>query len=168
MVTLRALTPDDAPALTRVYSGASIRHTTGQALTLDQAHEKIRAALARAAETPRAQWSWGIVATGEMIGLISLRRRSPSMGTLSYILREDTWGNGYATQAARLVVDFAFTTAGLERLEAMHHPDNPASGRVLAKVGFTRTGTFDRCVEDGPAVPYQVYALQSLVPYGQG
>ncbi|MCF3146869.1 GNAT family N-acetyltransferase [Streptomyces platensis] len=159
MVTLRALALEDAPALARIYSGASIRHTTGKPLTPDQAHEKIRTALARAAETPRAQWSWGIVATGEMIGVISLRRRSPSLGTLSYILREDTWGHGYATQAAQHVVDFAFTTAGLERLEAMHHPDNPASGRVLAKVGFTRTGTSDRCVEDGPAVSYQVYAL---------
>lgn len=81
------------------------------------------------------------------------------MGTLSYILREDTWGNGYATEAVRYVVDFAFTAAGLERLEAMHHPDNPASGRVLAKAGFTRTGTSDRPADDGTAVPYQVYAL---------
>ncbi|MEU8686439.1 hypothetical protein [Streptomyces sp. NPDC048611] len=42
MVTLRALGPDDATALTRIYSGASIQHTTGKPLTLDQAHEKIR------------------------------------------------------------------------------------------------------------------------------
>ncbi|MFE3881812.1 GNAT family N-acetyltransferase [Streptomyces lydicus] len=159
MVTLRALGPDDATALTRIYSGASIRHTTGKPLTLDQAHEKIRTSLARAAETPRAQWSWAIVPTDEMIGLISLRRRTPSMGTLSYILREDTWGNGYATDAVKHVVDFAFTTAGLDRLEAMHHPDNPASGRVLTKTGFTRTGTSDRPAEDGAAVAYKVYAL---------
>jgi len=149
MVTLRELTADDARALTLIYSGAAVRHTTGKPLTLDQAHEKIRTALARAAETPRAQWSWGIVATDEMFGLIALRRRSSSLGTLSYILREDTWGNGYATQAAQYVVDFAFTTAGLERLEAMHHPDNPASGRVLTKSGFTRTGTCDRHADDG-------------------
>ncbi|MFF9787698.1 GNAT family N-acetyltransferase [Streptomyces nigrescens] len=159
MVTLRELTTDDARALTRIYSGASVRHTTGQELTLAQAQQKVRAALARAAETPRAQWSWGILATDEMIGLISLRRRSPSLGTLSYILREDTWGNGYATEAVKHVVDFAFTTAGLERLEAMHHPDNPASGRVLIKTGFTRTGTCDRRTDDGTAVVYQVYAL---------
>ncbi|MGA5566791.1 GNAT family N-acetyltransferase [Streptomyces platensis] len=159
MVTLRALVPDDAPALTRIYSGASVRHTTGKPLTLDQAQEKIRTALARAAEIPRAQWSWGIVATDEMIGLISLRRRTPTMGTLSYILREDTWGNGYATEAVKHVVAFAFTTAGLERLEAMHHPDNPASGRVLTKTGFTRTGTCDRRTDDGTTAAYQVYAL---------
>ncbi|MGI5262527.1 GNAT family N-acetyltransferase [Streptomyces angustmyceticus] len=161
MVTLRALALEDAPALARIYSGASIRHTTGKCLTLDQAHEKIRTALARAAETPRAQWSWGITAD-EMIGLIALRRRTPTMGTLSYILREDTWGHGYATEAAQHVVAFAFATAGLERLEAMHHPDNPASGRVLTKAGFTRTGTCDRQTEDGTAVAYQVYTLPLL------
>ncbi|MYU23491.1 GNAT family N-acetyltransferase [Streptomyces sp. SID8352] len=161
MVTLRSLALDDAPALTRIYSGASIRHTTGKPLTLDQAHEKIRASLARAAETPRAQWSWGVLAADEMIGLISLRRRTPSMGTISYILREDSWGNGYATHAADQVVTVAFTTVGLNRLEAMHHPDNPASGRVLIKAGFTHIGTSDRQVEGGTTVPYQVYALQN-------
>lgn len=159
MVTLRALCPDDATALTRVYSGASIRHTTGKPLTLDQAHEKIRTALARAAETPRAQWSWAILTADEMIGLISLRRRTPSMGTISYILREDTWGHGYATHAAHQVLAVAFTTAGLNRLEAMHHPDNPASGRVLAKAGFTRIGTSNRHTDDG-TVPYELYALE--------
>ncbi|MEV8452558.1 GNAT family N-acetyltransferase [Streptomyces sp. NPDC052095] len=160
MVTLRALSPDDAPALTRIYSGASVRHTTGKPLTLDQAHDKIRAALARAAETPRAQWSWCILAADEMIGLISLRRRTPAMGTISYILREDTWGHGYATHAAHQVVTVAFTTAGLNRLEAMHHPDNPVSGRVLTKSGFTRIGTTDRDTETGTA-PYELYALES-------
>lgn len=159
MVTLRALTLDDAPALTRIYSGASVRHTTGRALPLDQGQQKIRSALARAAETPRAQWSWGILAADQMIGLIALRRRSPCMGTISYILREDTWGSGHATAAARQVVAFAFTTAGLERVEAMHHPANPASGRVLAKAGFTRTGTTDRPAPDGAVVPYDTYAI---------
>ncbi|MFJ2271795.1 GNAT family N-acetyltransferase [Streptomyces sp. NPDC087849] len=160
MVTLRALAPGDAPDLARIYSGASIRYTTGKALTLDQAQEKIRAALARGAENPRAQWSWGILAADEMIGLIALRRRSPSMGTISYILREDTWGNGYATHAAHQVAALAFTTAGLNRLEAMHHPDNPASGRILAKAGFSRIGTADRDTETG-TVPYELYALES-------
>ncbi|MFJ3205754.1 GNAT family N-acetyltransferase [Streptomyces sp. NPDC086989] len=160
MVTLRALALDDAPALTRIYSGASIRHTTGRPLSLDQAHDKIRAALARAAETPCAQWSWGILHEAEVIGLISLRRRTAAMGTISYILRDDSWGHGYATHAARQVVTAAFTTAGLNRLEAMHHPDNPASGRVLTKVGFTRIGTADRDTETG-TVPYELYVLET-------
>ncbi|MER0485091.1 GNAT family N-acetyltransferase [Streptomyces sp. Edi2] len=99
-----------------------MRHTTGKPLTLDQAHEEIRTALARAARAPRAQWSWGILATDEMIGLIALRRRAPSLGTLSSSSREDTWGNGYATEAVKHVTAFAIATAGLERREAMHTP----------------------------------------------
>ncbi|MFI0813757.1 GNAT family N-acetyltransferase [Streptomyces echinatus] len=85
----------------------------------------------------------------ELIGLISLRRRTPSAATISYILREDSWGNGCATHAARQVVTVAFTTAGLNRLEAMHHPDHPASGRVLTKAGFTHVGTSERHTDDG-------------------
>ncbi|MER6309452.1 GNAT family N-acetyltransferase [Streptomyces sp. NPDC001657] len=134
-MTLRELTTDDTQALTRIYDGAAVRHTTGAELTLARAHLKVRTALARAAETSRAQWSWAIVDTHEMIGLVALRRRSPSMGTLSYILREDTWGNGYATAAVKHVVEFAFTTVGLERLEAMHHPDTrpPADTRIARR-----------------------------------
>ncbi|MEU1801160.1 GNAT family N-acetyltransferase [Streptomyces sp. NPDC019937] len=159
MVTLRALTPDDAPALQRIYSGASVRYTTGRAFTLREAQDKIRAALARAAEKPRRQWTWGIVVEGELIGRIALRRRTPAMASLSYILREDTWGNGYTTEAAKRVVQFAFTTADLDFLEAAHHPANLASGCVLAKIGFTRTGTSDRRIGDGTTVPFPVYAL---------
>ncbi|MCZ2526978.1 GNAT family N-acetyltransferase [Streptomyces sp. HB2AG] len=160
MVTLRDLTPDDAPALQRIYSGASIRCTTGRTLTLGEAQNRIRAALAGAADKPRQRWAWGIAVGGELIGRIALRRRTPAMATLSYILREDTWGNGYATEAAERVVRLAFTTTDLNRLEAMHHPANPASGRVLTKAGFTRTGTSHRRAGDGTAVPYQVYAMR--------
>ncbi|MGR3935311.1 GNAT family N-acetyltransferase [Streptomyces sp. BRA346] len=159
MVTLRDLILEDAPALQRIYSGGSVRYTTGRACTLGEAQDKIRTALARAAENPCQQWTWGIAVDGELIGRIALRRRAPVVASLSYIFREDTWGNGYATEAANRVVQFAFSTADLARLEAMHHPANPASGRVLVKSGFTRTGTSDRRSEDGTAVPFQVYAL---------
>ncbi|MEU7067279.1 hypothetical protein [Streptomyces sp. NPDC046161] len=42
----------------------------------------------------------------------------------------------------------------------MHHPDNPASGRVLVKTGFTRMGTVDRDTETG-TVPYELYVLET-------
>ncbi|MFE2853636.1 GNAT family N-acetyltransferase [Streptomyces lavendulae] len=155
---LRAVELDDAPALMRVYSGATARFTTGRAITLAEARAKIQAALDRAAENPRVQWNWGIVVDDELIGLITLRRRSPTMGSISYSLREDRWGHGYATEAVKHVVSFAFTTIGVNRVEAMHHPDNPASGRVLTKSGFLCTGTHDQH-EGGTVVPYVVYAV---------
>jgi hypothetical protein len=48
-------------------------------------------------------------------------------------------GHGYATTAVALVLDFASTALGLASVDAKHHPDNHASGRVLTKSDFTCT-----------------------------
>ena len=50
------------------------------------------------------------------------------------------WGHGYATEAARAVIDYAFTALGVSRLEAGARISNPASRRVLEKCGFQWTG----------------------------
>ena len=50
------------------------------------------------------------------------------------------WNNGYCTEAARAVVDFAFTDLGLHRIFAHHLVRNPASGRVMQKIGMRFEG----------------------------
>ena len=49
-------------------------------------------------------------------------------------------GNGYITEAARAVMMFGFETLGLQRIQASHFPRNPASGRILQKLGMEREG----------------------------
>lgn len=159
MITLRELAAADVPAVRRVYSGASVRFTHDRPYTTGQAHDRVSRALAAAREKPRVRWDFGVVHGWDLVGTISLRLREPGLGTLGYILREDTWGRGYATHAARQVVAFAFTLAGLDCLEAKHHPGNPASGRVLVKAGFTRVGTAGLPHTDGVVVPYPVYGF---------
>ncbi|MBC2665813.1 GNAT family N-acetyltransferase [Novosphingobium flavum] len=58
---------------------------------------------------------------------------------LGYWIARDAWGQGYATEAARAVLTLA-RTLGHRRIVAQHFIDNPASGRVLRKVGFCPTG----------------------------
>ncbi len=58
---------------------------------------------------------------------------------LGYWIARDWWGRGYATEAARAVLKLA-KTLGHRRISAGHFTDNPASGRVLIKVGFKPTG----------------------------
>jgi ribosomal-protein-alanine N-acetyltransferase len=77
---------------------------------------------------------------GEAAGSISLRRREERVYILGYWLGEPWWGTGYATEAARCTVHFAFEELGAEKLTARHFLDNPASGRVLEKCGFRYTG----------------------------
>jgi RimJ/RimL family protein N-acetyltransferase len=61
-------------------------------------------------------------------------------GHLGYWLGVDHWGQGYATEAARAVLRYGFSTLGLHRIEAAHYPRNQASGRVLEKIGMQREG----------------------------
>lgn len=58
---------------------------------------------------------------------------------LGYWIARDHWGRGYATEAARGLLLLA-ATLGHRRVAARHFIDNPASGRVLAKLGFRPTG----------------------------
>jgi RimJ/RimL family protein N-acetyltransferase len=60
---------------------------------------------------------------------------------LGYWLTPDAWGRGYATEAGRAVIDMARHALPIDRLRAWHFADNPASGRVLRKLGFRPTGT---------------------------
>ena len=57
-----------------------------------------------------------------------------------YWLTPDAWGRGYATEAGQAVVDIARHALPIRRLEAGYFADNPASGRVLRKLGFRDTG----------------------------
>ncbi len=56
------------------------------------------------------------------------------------------WGMGYATEAGREVVRYGFEERNLARLTAHHFGHNPASGRVLEKIGMVREGLFPRHV----------------------
>ena len=58
---------------------------------------------------------------------------------LGYWIAREHWGQGYATEAGRAVLSIA-RTLGYNRVQAMHFLDNPASGRVLEKLGFVATG----------------------------
>jgi RimJ/RimL family protein N-acetyltransferase len=64
------------------------------------------------------------------------------------------WGKGYATEAARAVIDYAFTEIGLDKLEGGARVSNPASRRVLEKCGFQWTGV----------ILMRVRALNSAAP----
>jgi [ribosomal protein S5]-alanine N-acetyltransferase len=60
---------------------------------------------------------------------------------LGYWIGKPYWGMGIATEAATKVISFAFNSLRSERLSAGWFHDNPASGRVLDKLGFVASGT---------------------------
>ena len=70
-------------------------------------------------------------------GIAKLDRQTPEIG---YWLGVPFWGKGYATEAARAVIDHAFGELGYDTLLAGARVSNPASRRVLQKCGFQWTG----------------------------
>ncbi|WP_418063868.1 GNAT family N-acetyltransferase [Pimelobacter simplex] len=77
-----------------------------------------------------------------------------------YCLPQAAWGHGYATEAARALLDWAFATLDLNRVQAGVDTRNPASARVLEKLGFVREGTLrEDCVVDGVVSDSWVYGL---------
>jgi [ribosomal protein S5]-alanine N-acetyltransferase len=81
---------------------------------------------------------------GRMIGLVDVDGVARGEAQLGYWLERAAWGRGHAFEAARAVARFAFEEVGLSRLRAGHAIDNPASGRVLAKLGFRPLDTVRR------------------------
>ena len=59
---------------------------------------------------------------------------------LGYWIAKDDWGKGYATEAAEAVISYGFTTLGLHRIHATPFKRNPASMRVLQKLGMKHEG----------------------------
>ena len=78
----------------------------------------------------------------QLVGAAGLGRRPDGEIELGYWIARPFWGLGYATEAAEAVVAMARDTLRLKRLIAGHFIDNPASGRVLEKIGFRPTGQF--------------------------
>jgi RimJ/RimL family protein N-acetyltransferase len=79
------------------------------------------------------------VAGPRLVGSCGLGRRPSGAVELGYWIARPFWGRGLATEAGTALVDIA-RTLGLPSLEASHFVDNPASGRVLEKLGFEPLG----------------------------
>ena len=99
---------------------------------------------------------------GSFIGWCSLTRwntdyRSASLG---YCYEESSWGQGYATEAARALLVWAFDTLDLNRVQAETDTRNAPSARVLEKLGFVREGMLrEDCVVNGEVSDSWVFGL---------
>ena len=86
--------------------------------------------------------TWAITYAGAVIGGINLRFHfDHHVGEMGYSIARSSWGQGLATEAARAVMEVAFTAyASLNRLRAMADARNIGSLRVMEKLGMSREG----------------------------
>ena len=95
-----------------------------------------------------------------LVGGIGIHPAGDGARELGYWLTPSAWGRGYATEAGQAVVAIARHALGLKRLVSGHFADNPASGRVLAKLGFRPAGRAMRySAGRGAEVPCNLFEL---------
>lgn len=74
---------------------------------------------------------------GKLLGAVGLTvQRSHSRAEIGYWIGKPYWGNRYCTEAARAVIEYGFTVLRLNRIFATFMTRNPASGRVMEKLGM--------------------------------
>ncbi len=82
----------------------------------------------------------GIEKDGELIGAVGYITGEPGEAEIGYWIGKPWWGNGYATEAARTLMQHCFRDVGFRQLTCGHFIDNLASAHVIKKLGFRRIG----------------------------
>lgn len=108
--------------------------------------------------------SWGIElkSTGKIVGTIGYMwiQSDNACAEVGYSLARACWGQGIMTEALRAVIDYSFHTLHLNRIEAIHELDNPASGAVMRKCGMHKEGCLkQKLFNKGRFVDVDLYAI---------
>jgi len=161
---LREMLPADAEAIFRIRGDYEVtRYNIGAAYErLEQATDLI-AAMAHAYQDG-TELRWGITLKGHdtVIGMCGFNYwiRRDCRASIGYDLARAYWGDGIMTEAIRAIIAFGFARMGLNRIEADADARNPASARVLEKVGFKREGLQrEQFYENGDFNDLMLFAL---------
>lgn len=159
-VTLHPMEPDDAPYLAELLNDPDVRQGIARTHPMSEAEE--REWIESLEETDPDALHLLVCADGAPVGTIGMNQvvHRWGKGELGYMIDPDAWNRGYATDAARTVVEFVFDELRFEKLVSHVFETNPASARVLEKVGFEREGTSrGHAFVDGERVDLEIYGL---------
>jgi ribosomal-protein-alanine N-acetyltransferase len=141
---LRSFEPGDIPAIVRLAGAREIAATTMN-IPHPYTEQDGQNFLAHADEDFRAGRSVSFAVTtlqgGELCGAVGLAMApAHERAELGYWIGVPYWGQGFATEAASVVMAFGFETLRLNRIHASHFAGNTASRRVLEKIGMRHEG----------------------------
>ncbi len=142
-VRLRDFRPEDLDDLLAVTGDDRV--TTWMSFdshTREDAQRMLTGCMASAAVEPRTVYGLAITRSDDdrVIGFARLAESGVQAAKLGYMIAADHWGNGYATDAARTVLRFAFGPLALHRVTAAIGPENSASITVVKNLGFSYEG----------------------------
>ncbi len=162
-LVLRRMRMTDLADMTALHSSPGSRRYSRRA---PRTEAEIKAVLEKIQENidTNTAISWAIALHGsdKMIGDISFWRMMPEhyRAETGYLLAEEHWGKGLATEALRAVLQYGFGVMGLHSVEARVNPENMPTIRLLERCGFTREAYFrENEFFNGKFVDSAVYSL---------
>jgi RimJ/RimL family protein N-acetyltransferase len=153
---------DDAPRLLDMLSRLEVMKWLGDGppmlmKDLDEAHARIDKYAERSAEPPCGIWAIEPRAGGEPRGtalLVPLPNAEDGEVEIGWHLHPDSWGHGYASEAARAVLAHGFA-AGLPEILAVTHLGNDPSRSVCRRIGMRHQGVVEKWY-DGPSELFRI------------
>lgn len=144
-LVLRPLNLADVPTVQRLAGRREIAATTlsiPHPYSEQQAEDWITAQTDACAQGKGVVFAIESVQEKQLIGTMGLRDIDGEhcRAEMGFWIGMEWWGRGYATEAAWAVIRYGFESLGLNRIYAHHMVRNPASGRVLEKIGMTKEG----------------------------
>jgi RimJ/RimL family protein N-acetyltransferase len=100
--------------------------------------------------------------TGELVGCIDLLEISKEnrRAEMGYWVGVDFWNQGICTEAGHALLHYAFHSLNLNRVQARHMSSNPASGKVMQKLGMKHEGCLrQHMMKNGEFVDIEVYGI---------
>lgn len=144
-LVLRPFAMEDAPGVQRLAGDREIASST---LNIPHPYEDgmaetwIHGLAGAFARGESATFAIALAENGTLIGSVGLRITAVhARAEIGYWVGKTYWGQGYCSEAVRVILPYGFETCGLVRIYAHHLTRNPASGRVMQKVGMTHEGT---------------------------
>lgn len=144
LIAFKPLCLEDDKAIYPYASNSDVSRFIGWELknTLEETHDYIAEMLRRQAAQTHLYASIMIKGTDTLVGTAMLFNfdHVANQAEVGYVLHQDFWGKGYASEAVALMDCFARETLGLHRIHARVVSGNMASARVLVKNGFDLEG----------------------------
>ena len=139
-LVLRPVTADDHAVLLAHWAAPDVRRFLfdGAVLSAAEIGEAIRASVRDFAATGHGLWLISEKVRPELVGTAGLRPLEDLGLEIFYSLAPASWGQGYATEAARAVLEYALGPLGLPEVLAEVDQGNTASVAVIERLGMTR------------------------------
>jgi len=143
-LTLRPWTAAELDDALRLWGDADVMRLLGGPLSRAQIEERLARESASQAEHGFQYWRASLRDGDTFLGCCGLKRTPEPDGTIvvetGFHLLPSAWGRGFASEAARAAITFAFERLDAPAVYAGHHPRNDGSRNVLRKLGFAQIG----------------------------